>query len=63
MRSRLLGEAIEVRSPLAGAHQQRNVALAIAAAVELAERMAFRLRRRAIEEGIGRRAGRDDWSG
>ena len=31
-----LGATIEVDSPLAGAHQQRNVALAIAAAVELA---------------------------
>ena len=31
-----LGTTIEVDSPLTGAHQQRNVALAIAAAVELA---------------------------
>jgi dihydrofolate synthase/folylpolyglutamate synthase len=31
-----LGTAIEVASPLHGAHQQRNVALAIAAAIELA---------------------------
>ncbi len=31
-----LGAAVEVASPLRGAHQQRNVALAIAAAVELA---------------------------
>jgi dihydrofolate synthase/folylpolyglutamate synthase len=31
-----LGEAVDVASPLTGAHQQRNVALAIAVAVELA---------------------------
>ena len=36
-----LGATIKVDSPLAGAHQQRNIALAIAAAVELAERHAF----------------------
>ncbi|MEI9970453.1 MAG: hypothetical protein WDM87_18260 [Terracidiphilus sp.] len=32
---------IEVDSPLAGAHQQRNIALAIAAAVELAAHHSF----------------------
>ena len=32
-----LGAQIEVDSPLKGAHQHRNLALAIAAAVELAE--------------------------
>jgi dihydrofolate synthase / folylpolyglutamate synthase len=32
----VLGETIEVNSPLAGAHQQRNIALAVAAAVTLA---------------------------
>ena len=48
----VMGETIEVRSPLAGAHQQRNVALAIAAAVELAERFTFRITPAAIEDGI-----------
>jgi len=48
----VLGQTIEVRSPLAGAHQQRNISLAIAAAVELAERHAFRVTPAAIEEGI-----------
>jgi dihydrofolate synthase/folylpolyglutamate synthase len=48
----VMGEVVEVRSPLAGAHQQRNVALAIAAAVELAERFAFRITPASIEEGI-----------
>jgi dihydrofolate synthase/folylpolyglutamate synthase len=47
-----LGETIQVNSPLAGAHQQRNVALAIAAAVELAEHHGFRVTPTAVEEGI-----------
>jgi dihydrofolate synthase/folylpolyglutamate synthase len=34
----VLGEEIAVNSPLAGSHQQRNIALAIAAAVTLAEK-------------------------
>ena len=36
-----LGASVKVDSPLAGAHQQRNVALAIAAAVELADHHGF----------------------
>ena len=47
-----LGAAIKVDSPLAGAHQQRNIALAIAAAVELAEHHAFPVTPAAIEDGI-----------
>ncbi|MGD0155946.1 MAG: folylpolyglutamate synthase/dihydrofolate synthase family protein [Terracidiphilus sp.] len=47
-----LGVTIRVESPLAGAHQQRNVALAIAAAVDLAERHGFPLTPNAIETGI-----------
>jgi dihydrofolate synthase / folylpolyglutamate synthase len=50
----VLGETIEVRSPLAGAHQQRNVALAIAAAVELAEGHGFRVTPAILAEGIRR---------
>jgi dihydrofolate synthase / folylpolyglutamate synthase len=50
----VLGEMIEVHSPLAGAHQHRNVALAIAAAVELATQNGFRITPAAIEEGIRR---------
>ena len=50
----VLGETIEVNSPLAGAHQQRNVALAIAAAVELAEQHGFRVTPAAMSEGIRR---------
>jgi len=47
-----LGELIEVDSPLKGAHQHRNLALAIAAAVELAERHGFPVTAAAIAEGI-----------
>ena len=58
-----LGAEIVVDSPLAGAHQHRNVALAIAAAVELAEQARIsRLRQRASLRGFGRRAGRGGWS-
>ncbi len=49
-----LGAAIKVDSPLAGAHQQRNVALAIAAAVELAAHHGFPITPAAIENGIRR---------
>ncbi len=47
-----LGATVKVDSPLRGAHQQRNVALAIAAAVELATRHGFAVSPAAIEEGI-----------
>lgn len=46
----VLGRQIEVDSPLKGVHQHRNIALAIAAAVELAQR--FPITAEAIEEGI-----------
>jgi dihydrofolate synthase / folylpolyglutamate synthase len=47
-----LGERIEVASPLKGVHQQRNVALAIAAAVELKWAHGFTITAEAIAEGI-----------
>jgi dihydrofolate synthase/folylpolyglutamate synthase len=47
-----LGTVIEVNSPLTGAHQQRNVALAIAAAVELAMAHGFPILPAAIAAGI-----------
>jgi dihydrofolate synthase/folylpolyglutamate synthase len=47
-----LGERIEVASPLHGVHQQRNVALAIAAAVELRSAHGFPITPGAIAEGI-----------
>ncbi len=49
-----LGTPVKVDSPLAGAHQQRNVALAIAAAVELAEHHGFNIPPGVIELGIRR---------
>jgi dihydrofolate synthase/folylpolyglutamate synthase len=53
------GEVIEVDSPLAGQHQQRNIALALAAAVELRTNHGFAIANAAIEAGI--RA--TDWPG
>ncbi len=49
-----LGATILVESPLTGAHQQRNVALAIAAATELAANHRFLITPAALEEGIRR---------
>lgn len=48
----VLGEQIEIASPLAGAHQQRNIALAIAAAVELCNHHGYKLTDPQIAEGI-----------
>ncbi|HVN94045.1 MAG TPA: folylpolyglutamate synthase/dihydrofolate synthase family protein [Terracidiphilus sp.] len=47
-----MGATITVDSPLAGAHQQRNIALAIAAAIELRERHKFPVTPAIIERGI-----------
>ena len=47
-----LGATIRVDSPLSGAHQHRNVALAIAAAAELAGKHGFHVTPQAIAEGI-----------
>jgi len=47
----VMGEEIEVDPPLAGRHQLRNVALAIAAAEELAQ-FGFRVTPKQIEQGI-----------
>ncbi len=51
-RVEVMGTAIEVDSPLRGAHQHRNVALAIAAAVELAEHHGVPITTATIAEGI-----------
>jgi len=48
---RVLGEEIVVDSPLVGRHQLRNVALAIAAAVELSQ-LGFPVTARDVERGI-----------
>ena len=47
-----LGTRIEVDSPLKGAHQHRNLALAIATAVELKERHSLPVSAKSIAEGI-----------
>ncbi|MGO9316469.1 MAG: bifunctional folylpolyglutamate synthase/dihydrofolate synthase [Terracidiphilus sp.] len=48
----VLDSFIEVASPLAGGHQNRNIALAIAAAVELACDFGFHITPQQIAEGI-----------
>jgi dihydrofolate synthase / folylpolyglutamate synthase len=48
----VLGERIEVASPLTGVHQHRNIALAIAAAVELCNRDSYKLTAAQIADGI-----------
>jgi dihydrofolate synthase/folylpolyglutamate synthase len=48
----LMGQTIEVDSPLAGVHQQRNIALAIAAAVELSNNHGFKITPDQIADGI-----------
>jgi dihydrofolate synthase/folylpolyglutamate synthase len=53
------GEVIRVDSPLAGQHQQRNLALAIAAAIELRANHGFLIPNEGIERGV--RA--TDWPG
>ena len=47
-----LGAAVKVDSPLSGAHQHRNIALAIAAAAELATQHGFPVTAPRIAEGI-----------
>jgi dihydrofolate synthase/folylpolyglutamate synthase len=47
-----LGKLIEVDSPLTGQHQQRNIALAIAAAVELSNNRGYKITPIVIETGI-----------
>ena len=47
-----LGALVRVSSPLKGAHQHRNLALAIAAAVELAKTKEFPITPESIETGI-----------
>ena len=46
------GAVIEVDSPLSGHHQQRNVALAVAAALELRANHGFKIPNAAIEAGV-----------
>jgi dihydrofolate synthase/folylpolyglutamate synthase len=46
------GAVLEIDSPLAGQHQQRNIALAIAAALELGANHGFAIPHSAIEAGV-----------
>lgn len=48
----ILGRQVEIDSPLRGAHQNRNVALAIAAAVELAISHGFPITANSIADGV-----------
>ncbi len=48
----VFGETITVASPLVGAHQQRNIALAIAAAAELCNKKSYNISAQHIETGI-----------
>ncbi len=50
----VLGERIEIDSPLGGVHQQRNLALAIAAAVELSNHHGYTITPAHIAAGIRR---------
>jgi dihydrofolate synthase/folylpolyglutamate synthase len=46
------GAVVLIDSPLAGQHQQRNIALAVAAAVELRSNHGFAISNAAIEKGV-----------
>jgi dihydrofolate synthase/folylpolyglutamate synthase len=46
------GEVVLIDSPLAGQHQQRNIALAVATAIELRTNHGFRISNAAIEQGV-----------
>ena len=48
----VLGSVIIVDSPLAGVHQQRNIALAISAAVDIRNYHGYNINVKAIEQGI-----------
>ncbi|HTX75639.1 MAG TPA: folylpolyglutamate synthase/dihydrofolate synthase family protein [Terracidiphilus sp.] len=48
----VLGATVQIDSPLHGAHQHRNIALAIAAAAELAQQHALPISPQSIEAGI-----------
>jgi dihydrofolate synthase/folylpolyglutamate synthase len=48
----VMGELISIDSPLAGAHQQRNLALAIAAAVELRNNHGYNITPVDIQAGV-----------
>lgn len=49
---KIRGEEVQIDSPLAGQHQQRNIALAIAAAIEISNSKSYNIPNTAILEGI-----------
>jgi dihydrofolate synthase/folylpolyglutamate synthase len=49
-----MGETIEIDSPLGGEHQRRNIALAVASAVELSGHHGYKIAPAQIAEGIRR---------
>jgi dihydrofolate synthase/folylpolyglutamate synthase len=57
------GAELRIDSPLAGAHQQRNLALAVATAMELRANHGFTIPNRAIERGVSETVwpGRLEW--
>jgi dihydrofolate synthase/folylpolyglutamate synthase len=61
---RVGGATVRVKSPLGGEHQRRNIALAIAAAVELRANLGSAIPEHAIEQGIARTKwpGRLEWA-
>ena len=48
----VMGEAVEIDSPLAGVHQQRNIALAIAAATELRNSGSYNISAANVVRGV-----------
>jgi dihydrofolate synthase / folylpolyglutamate synthase len=48
----IMGDPVEINSPLAGQHQQRNIALAIAAATELRNSHGYNISTTAIVRGV-----------
>ena len=49
---KIAGEQIQIDSPLSGRHQQRNIALAIAAAVEISNSGGYKITPAQIAEGV-----------
>ena len=50
--ARVMGEVIEIDSPLAGQHQQRNIALAIAAATEIRNSHSYNISAADVARGV-----------
>ncbi len=49
----VMGEGVEIDSPLSGQHQQRNIALAIAAATELCNNYGYNITPTDVVHGVG----------